>query len=247
MELYKKMAFLLSLGIMCIGMLTFSTTKPSIVSAETTDGNISSGENTDNNGETAKSNIAATNTPTPTSTPTPTPIPPNDLTDNTEVTDLITRYLQAKLSCESKEFEELVTDPSLIDIETLMLETEYIKEYQIVDCKTKWIDDEFDYVAYVTYNLVFPVIDTPAPSFDIFFVKKTENGLRIYNDKRYEDFSPETIATLDEYDRDPEVIKINEDVDARMTEAIDADPELAEFFNRINEFIESKGELELGD
>lgn len=245
MELYKKMAFLLSLGIMCVGMLTFSTTKPDIVSAETSGSNISSDANS--TGNTTGGTVTPSATPVPTSTPTPTPVPANDLTEIPEITDLITRYLQAKLSCEATEFNELVTDPSLIDIETLMLETEYIKDYQIVDCKTKWIDDDFDYVAYVSYDLVFPIIDTPAPSFDLFFIKKTENGLRIYNDKRYEDFSPETIATLEEYDNDPDVIKMSTDVDARMTEAIDSDLELAEFFERINAVIEGNGDIELGD
>ncbi len=240
MQLYKRIAFFLSLGIMGIGLISFSTTKQA--EAQSNDDNNTNSvsyipedirqSDDDNIAVANASTPTLTSTPTPTQAPTPTPIPPNDLEKDKfpEINALVEAYYNAKLACTIEGFADIVNDTSSINVDDLMLKTEYIKSYENITCYTKWVDTEIDYVVYVSYDMKFPTIDTLGPSLDELYIKTDEDGKpRIYLGL----LSDITDSTLDEYRATDDVVKLITENKQKVDEAVESDESLKEFFMKL--------------
>lgn len=233
MKLYKRISLLLSMGIMGIGLITFS-----FVPFEKS--SIDPAVPVQNENPTPTPVVIATATPTPSPTPVPTPTPePNLLTKVTsgEIYDLIVAYLNAKLTCDASAFTDLVTDTNFIDEAELMHRTEMILSYNDIVCYLKRGIGAIDYIVYYTYTMDIATIDTKAVSIEQMYITTDDTGnYRIflgYLDKETKD----ALLALDE---DEDVVSLVSSTYDKMTEEIESDEDLLAFWMRLYEGAEEE-------
>lgn len=248
MRFYKRLSLYLSMGIMGIGLVTFSVDKPeSAVIGSAKEATKEAAAVTDERVGTNLVTLFPSPSPSmptaipseaaaPTTTPQPTatPAPSNDLLKDEypAVNSLVASFYEAKLECSREKFKPLVTDVSAIDIDKLQLRTEYIKSYENMACYTKWIDGEMDYVVYVTYDMQFPTIESMGSAIDELYVVMDEDDNPVVY---LGEISEETVETLSKYRNSEEVVALVEEVNERNTEAIENDESLAEFFKKLQQ------------
>lgn len=173
-----------------------------------------------------------TPTPTPTSTPTPTPNP-LQLNAYPEVNELIEAYFDAKLSPDDVDFDSLVSDPSLIDMDYLQLQYGLVTEFSNINCYTKNGIAEVAYIVYVSYDSKIVTIDTPVPALDrltLVYAEDGSNRLLINNKKTLSD---EVVAYCNELFTHDDVQQMYTQEAARFENAIASDPELSQLYNRL--------------
>lgn len=225
MQLYKRASLLLSMGIMFIGILTFST------AGHTTDANTKMPEEIQTAIVQPETTPSPTATPVPTATPTPTPIP-NDLKLETgsEISELVTNYLNAKLTCSYDELAPFVTDPDDINYEDLQRHTEAITGYSNIKVYTKRGTGSIAYKVYAIYDLSIASIDTLAPGLEDMLIQYDENGTpKVF----YGDLTDEEDAYLTALNEDEDVQTLIYEVSDRLLAAIEADENLLELWQRI--------------
>ncbi len=222
MKLHKRVSLLLSMGIMAIGLITFKFS-PAIA------------QNTDSGQVDVTVENTPTPTPTPTSTPTPTPTPtpiPNDLKkldENSDIHQLIVKYLEAKLTCDREQFNEIVSNPEYIDEEALQQKYETVLDFSDITCYAKRGIGVIDYIVYYTYYYDIATISTKAISIDRAFIyHDEENNYRIYIGEV--DSATEEYVKLINYDDDVQKL-INESY-AVMAEEIQQDENLLNYLMR---------------
>lgn len=228
----RKTILLITMGIMGIGMATFSfTAKGAPVS--TKDASVS---------PMLSPTIPVTDigilSPTPSDkpttapvTPTPTSIPANDLLCDAypEINNLIQAYLTAKLDPLGS-FDGILQNANSIDSELLQRKTEYIKNYHNVKCYTKNGINEIDFIVYVTYDIELAVIDTYSPSIDEFYVVLDENNKPLLY---FGDISEETEKYFLETRNSGDVTALLSEIDTQLAEAIASDSALKEFYDKL--------------
>lgn len=171
-------------------------------------------------------------TPTPTSTPTPTP---NLLQTNAypEVNELIDAYFDAKLSPEDADFDSLVIDPSLIDMDYLQLQYGLVTDFSNITCYTKNGFAEIAYVVYVSYDSKIVTIDTPVPALDRLTLVYAEDGSNRLLVNNVKTLSDEVTAYCNELFTHDDVQQMYAQETARFEDAIASDPELSQLYNRL--------------
>lgn len=174
MKIYKRMSLLLTMGIMWIGILTFSFS-PAPTSAGSEDSPKS--QVADPVSDSTPDEAVASTTPSPTLAPTPTEAP-NVLTEVKldSLNNLIKNYLNAKLTCDRSSFEGIVSDTSLIDEDVLQARSATILAYKDIKCYYKRGYGIIDYVIYYTYFMDIATIDSPAMSIDSVYVTTNDAG-----------------------------------------------------------------------
>lgn len=230
MQFYKKLSLLASMGIMCIGLTTFSITgkADTIVEEKPVISSEVEGQNTP----------AATKAPT--ASPTPTPDPNNLEPASDEITKLITKFMNARLSCNIDDFKGLVSDTSLLDLEEMQTSTATIREFRNIECFTKKGIGSIDYVVYFTYETIVPTIETPGISID--FVYVTHNGKNkpvIFLGDLDE---ASTYSYLDALNYDDDVQQLVVSVNERMAEAMENDEDLKAFVEKLQNIPEGDSE-----
>lgn len=145
-----------------------------------------------------------------------------------KINALVTKFFNAKLESSENAFDGLVTDPSSIDYERLHRKVEYIVSYQNIKTYVAKGINEVDYVAYVTYDLELPSIDTMAPSIDEIYISLDENNNpQVYLGKLSED----TQKFVDELRNKEEVKSLIAGVTDDLTAAVKADSKLKDFYD----------------
>ncbi len=197
MKLHKRIALLLSTGIMGIGLISFQF---SPAAAEDIS-RIGGTEATTN--EVTPTVTAPAASPTATQAPSPTP-EPNLLIkqdEDSEVQRLIERYLEAKLSCDKENFTDIVSDTSFINEELLQQRFETIIGFSNITCYTKTGFGDIDYVVYYTYYSQIINVNSLAISIDRAFVyRDAEGAYRVFIGE-VSDSVEERLNTLN-YDED---------------------------------------------
>ena len=232
---YKKMLLLLTMGVFGVGMVTFSfqakkdTDLPATnMEAALEDSSITGVLNMAGSSDAA--NTSATSTPTPTVTPTPTPVPedPNKLKKNEfpEINELMETFLQAKLVTDMDVIKTCVTDVSVIDLERLQRKVEYITNYENLQCYTKPGIGEIDYVLYLVSDYRIVEINTPAPSFDVYYITYRDDKPYIY----FGTISEETNQYLEELNKSEDVLELWSEVELSLENARAKDEDLNEFY-----------------
>lgn len=242
MRFYKKISLYLTMGIMGLGLASFSfyssdTPASDLSEQEVLTASFLEGTPNNPNGVFEKAfNLLPTPTPTltpvPTLTPTPTPIPTNDLLKNEypEINNLIKSYFDAKLECTEESFDGLVNDVSYLNLEKLQKKTEYIKSYENIVCYTKKGNDEIDYIVYITYDIAVTTIDELAPSIDQLLIKHTADGKpQIF----FGETTNETETYIAELDAADDVQKLVKKINKSVKKAIEADADLAGFLTKL--------------
>ena len=251
MRLYKKITLFVTMGIMGVGLASFSfssnTSASSLSSPETEVVSLAEHEVSGDpvsiaapvsqdsvQGITSVPSSGAVTTPVSALEPTPTPVPTNDLLKNEypEVNKLINSYFDAKLKCTKKSFKGLVNDLSYLELKKLQKKTEYIKSYKNINTYTKRGINEIDYVVYVTYNIEVTTIDQLAPAIDLLLVSHTEDGTpQIYLGET----DAETEAYIMELNKGEDVQKLITKTDKAAKKAMKKDSSLADFNKKLLE------------
>lgn len=241
---YKKLIIFLTLGIMGLGMATFS------FSADKTDGSSREVDNmqpvkapvvtASKEPDEDTGLVSASPVPQPTSSPAvpvPTEIEEIDALDivleneaHTDIHQLISSYLYAKLDSTST-YDALVSNPHILDAEKLAAEAEVIKGYQNLICYTKKGINEIDFIVYALYDAEILMLTTLVPSMDEFYVcYNLEGEPLIYNDELSED----TLEYINLLRNGSDITKLQEEINIKFMEAIESDSDLKEFVDKIS-------------
>ena len=234
MNLYKRMSVILTMGIMGIGLISFSTAYGKTPDAagdvpETTVA-AESGENTGIRTSKSGSDNAY---PEPTPIPSPTPTPGSNyltLNSNTKIRKLIKDYLDAKLTCSKEAFEDIVTDTGYIDVDTLVIQTETVLSYDLLDCYTKRGYGPIDYVVYYTYNMNIATLTSPVLALDSLYVKVDDDGnYRVFLGRIDDDVQ----AYLESLNNDDDVKAVISRISESINAAMDEDETVMQYWQRM--------------
>ena len=232
---YKKMILCLFMGILGIGMVTFSFSPPSASDSDSETVQPRAISEAELLAE--EENQAAVNTSIAT------PSPTEELQKETmlekdahpEINNLIERYYAANLTCNEADFEGLIKDISQLDMERMQRKVQYIKSYQNISCYTVRAINEIDYVVYVTYDLELPVIETYAPSIGELYIQYEDGIPYIYLGS----LSNQTSDYLDDLRNSPEVLALIDQVTVNLEAAIESDENLKDFYEKLSSSTES--------
>ena len=149
-----------------------------------------------------------------------------------EINELVQKYFDAKLTVNMEAMSDLVSDPSQVDQNKLVAQQEYLEGYQNISCYVIANEAEDAFRVYVRYDMKIKNISTLAPSLSGLYVTVTsDNSYRVYLsalDEEEEEF-------IDSADKNMEVIKLKEEVAAKLNEALNADPNFKQFYDKIAE------------
>lgn len=247
---YKKIITMVTVCTMGIGMVTFSITrqdqdKSTIVenqaqtlSAANSEDIAQAAEEPALKSAVSAASILPTDTPTPTEEATTetdllsVSANPLEKSANEEINNLITKYLNAKLSGKIEKFENIVDSTESLDIKDINRKTKYIDKYENIVCYTKQGLEEGSYVVYVYYDLKFASIDTPAPGMNAYYVKTGEDGKPYIYLSEYDSKTAEYLAGLQKTEDVKELI---ETVNTKFKKALDKDTSLTEFYTKLED------------
>lgn len=235
---YQKLIFFLTLGIMGLGMATFSFT-PDIPTSS--DGTLDNDyehrvDITPNNGKNpVTDDNLSLNKPTD-AIYSPQPTITIHVVDNKlekdaypEINMLISDFLHAKLDSTST-YEGLVSNPRTLDAEQIADKSEVIKGYKNITCYTKKGINEIDYIVYVIYDTEILMLTALVPNMDEYHVTYNSNGNPVIYS---ENLSDETVEYLNIMRNGDDVTALRDNTNDRFVKAIDSDSELKDFFDKI--------------
>jgi len=176
-----------------------------------------------------------TPTPSPTATPSPTPTP-NPLLTNAfpEINSLVEEYYDAKLTGEATAFDNLVSDPSAIDIDYLHIQYGLVTDFSNFTCYTKNGINEIAYIVYVSYDSKIVTIDTPVPILDRLTLVYADDGSGRLLINTAPALSDEVTAYCDEIFTHDDVRRMYSEETERFENAIASDPALSQLYNRLD-------------
>lgn len=219
---YKKLVVLFSLGIMLIGLGTFSMLSPNF--------RFSFGSSKDNNLSEAATFGAIK------------PIDGKSKADiQSEIEDLITGYFLAKQQVDMDAIGQCVSDVSYIDEKKLLADSEYIEEYKNIQCMILDGAKEGAYRVYVYYEVKIYDIDTLVPALNVLYVTMDEDKqFRIY----FGTLDSEEQKCLNELDQSEEVKDLVATVQNRFENVVSSDSKVREFYEMLESVEEDSSETE---
>ncbi|MBE5963238.1 MAG: hypothetical protein E7256_17960 [Lachnospiraceae bacterium] len=227
---YKKMILCLVMGIVGIGMVTFSFPDSASIVSESQ--NVQTRAVSEAELLAKKENQAAADTTIAPPSPSAKPKSDSMLKKDAypDINSLIERYFAANLSCNEDDFKGLTKDASLLDMERMQRKVQYIKSYQNISCYTAKAMNEIDYVVYVTYDLELPVIETYAPSIGEFYIQYEDGTPYIYLGS----LSSETSDYLSDLRNSAEVVSLIDEVSKNLAKALEIDENLKDFYEKLS-------------
>lgn len=258
MKIHNRVIYILTFGIMWIGLVTlqappnaygsdlnkystvdtsdveYTASVPEAVSVEK--GAVAfTAKALDEGGETGTIKETATPTPEPSPTPepTPTPIPiPNDLVceGNPEIHTLVQNYLNAKLTCDRNSFTGLVTNINMLNLNAIQHQVSMVEGFHNITIYTKRGYGVIDYVVYYTYLMDIVTIDTPVLAIDELFVTHDDNDNFVVFVGNLEDETLKEVTALSE---DQDVSDLINRTYAEIGKATAADDDLLAFWQRL--------------
>lgn len=212
---YKKLIVGLTLGVMCIGFMTFSMMEPL---------GFPAGKKTKQ--ETSKQEkVQETSAGTDTAD---VPIEGNEIQKSIE--ELIVRYMDAIQDVDMNAIEQCVTNISNIDEKRLLTYAEYIEDTQNISCTIMAGAKEGTYRVYVYYEYKLFNIETPSPGLKAFYIITEEDGtLRIYGDA----MDSETQEYISRLDNSDTVKELSGSVQQKYNEALQSDEDLKNLYDML--------------
>ena len=152
---------------------------------------------------------------------------------NLYIRQTIDKYLCAMVSGNREALSETVSDGALIDFESIAASNQFIDSYTThemhVNAAPENIKD-VDYVVYITEDIKFININTPAPGASEYLIKlNDENIPRIF----FGDTSEETDAFRAALKNSEEYGQMIDEITAKLQEVLTSDPELSDFVKHI--------------
>ncbi len=230
---YKKLLLLFTMGILGVGMVTFSfqVAPDSVLPAAF----IKDGD-PDSLDSPSPTTLASSQTLTPTASVTNTPVPenPKALKKDAfpEINELIEKYYTAKINPAPESVEilkECVTDATLLDFNLIFKKVEYITDYKNFHCYSTPGIGEIDYIVYVSYDIMITTIQTASPSFDVFYIIYQDDKPYIYLGT----VTQETKDYIDKRTLDKDVQKLKQEADDNLAKNIEMDEDLREFYENL--------------
>lgn len=144
-----------------------------------------------------------------------------------EINQLMEEYFRAVSECDMDTFLNLFTSQDTSQEEqfrqSFEKQKEYIDGYENISCYTVKGLTEDSYVAYVSYDVRFSGVDTPAPSLVEVYVEKCSDGQwRIFDGEK----TPELEAYLEAVNRNEDTVLLGKQIDQAKEAAMNADEEL---------------------
>lgn len=147
------------------------------------------------------------------------------------ISSLIQRYYNACLAVDEPRLKQCVTDMDYLNLDyfsTRFAYTEYFSDYKFVIYPGI---NEFDYIVYVTYKEKIVLIDTPAPCMEYYYISldPASSSPRIYLGVT----SLDTDAYCAAITQSEAIQTLAKETNQAMTEALLADDDLKDFYNRL--------------
>ncbi len=144
---------------------------------------------------------------------------------NQAVSTLVSAYFTAVQNCDVEALSALVDSTDSISLEQLQAEREFVEGYQNISCYTLNGVTDGTYVVYVSYDMKFLNVETPAPCLIRLYVcTNGEGGLYIFNQENGMDST--VVSHMEAINAREDVKALMSDVDVRLTEAMAADEAL---------------------
>lgn len=223
---HKKLIVIVSLLVIGIGILIFSINKNRNEKKEglEEDTNSQTTEVTQDTGESEDITEEATQEPEP----------EFDVNSDPDIVTLITEYMNTKLDPSVEALTPLVSDISLINVEAMEKETNTIESYDNLTVYSIATPQEGTTLVYAYHDIKFVGIDTPAPAATRFLVVKEADTVPYIDNG---EISPETDEFIREFEETGTYGALVEDVNTKLTAALDTDQVLAEFYLKMHEGI----------
>jgi uncharacterized protein YgiM (DUF1202 family) len=169
-------------------------------------------------------------------TPAPAPELPGGTLEkdtNQAVVTLVNAYFTAVQNCDVEALSAVVDSTDSISVEQLQAEREYVEGYQNISCYTLNGLTDGTYVVYVSYDMKFLNVETPAPCLIRLYVcTNAEGGLYIFNQENGMDSA--VVSYMEEVNSREDVKALMSDVDVRLTEAMAADEALNALVSKLH-------------
>lgn len=232
---YKKIILLTLLSTMGIGVVTLAITPKNHKPKETAKVTTQAKDLSPTPLVSATSAPTITAAPTITVTPTPASLPVNSLESDgyPQITKLINNYYDAKLECNTKKLETLLSDASDIPSKKHLKEdVQFIEGYNKIKCYVKKGAQDGTYIVFVYNEIKFFNIKTPAPAVDQFYIiTDKDQSVKIFSgelDKQMQDYYHARI-------KDSDVKKLLDKTDKKSKKAKAKDKDLKTFWNKLAE------------
>ncbi len=148
-----------------------------------------------------------------------------------EVNTLIESFYAAWGQKNADAMRELTDNFTSTD-EAKVVNATYIESYDNIQVYTKQGLDENSYVVFVSYDLKFQGIDTPAPGLSELYVMKNDSGdWKIHND----DSDQEVQECIEKTRQEEEVQELISQEEERYNEAVESDEELKSYLEQLGE------------
>jgi len=161
--------------------------------------------------------------------------PENKLEENqhASVERLITKFMDCLMSGDLETMEEITDHLSDEDRELVTRNAVAYESYENLQCFTKNGPEEDSYIVFVTCDIKLVGIDTLAPyNITIYSPPKREDGSRYIRFENVE-ADEELQAFVEEFEQDPEVQALYDDVRTRYQEALESDKALNDFIRNV--------------
>lgn len=219
---YKKLVVLFSMGIMLIGLGTFSMLSPHF------NWNFASGRG---NKLSKPASFGAIST-----------VDGKSKSEiQSEIEDLMNRYFTAKQQVDMTTIEQCVSDVGHVEEKKLLAESEYVEAYQDIQCLVLDGAKEGTYRVYVYYNVKIYDIETLVPSLTALYVNLNDSGLfQVYLgtlDAKEQNY-------IESLDQSKEVSELVDTVQKRLEDVVSSDSKVRDFYEMLESVESDSSEVE---
>ena len=159
-----------------------------------------------------------------------------ELNTNEDINQLVKNFLEAKKTVDMEAMSSLVSDPNGIETEKFMKMAEYVEDYQNMKCYVIQNEDDEAWRVYVKYDMKLKNIDTLTPCLSAFYITMTSDSNYIIFLSALDEAQQEFIQAADNNEK---IVSLKEQVTAELQEAIDKDAMVKQFYQNIDQGIES--------
>lgn len=152
-----------------------------------------------------------------------------------DVNALISQYYTAYAAGDIAALSAIATPISDNEQSYITMFSQYIEEYQNINCYTKHGLDDHSYLVSVAMEIKFAGVDTTAPGLDFFYVRTNEQG-QLYIDNLYSTYNltnkenaldTSVQSLVMEFEKEEDVIALQKEVQGRFDTAVAADENLS--------------------
>lgn len=162
------------------------------------------------------------------------------LNQNEDINQLVKNYFEAKKTVDITAMSGLVSDANRIEKEKFTKLAEFVEDYQNINCYVIESDETDAWRVYAKYDMKLKNINTLAPCLSAFYITVTSDGKYIIYLSALDQSQEEFITSAD---KNSAIVKLKEQVVAELQAAIDKDSAFKQFYQNIDQEIESAANM----